>query len=316
MGRISKQIGWGTEENLIYELIKETEFLNSLYPGSQPPFRTGISKQIGWSNRSNLYYEWLKEISKWKTHSFNCCSSIVPPTTTTSTTGGPTTTTTTTAEPSAYNFDVDGAWEGYDQETFELEYGVVVNDFLVDGNNLKANIISISNPYFIGSGWTAINYFTVPGVTSLDVSYNSLTSFDPGEPLSSTITYIDFSYNQITDFSPAFPLPPNLTTLYLTGNGMTSFNPGSLPSSLSTLYLNENDWSAGFSTTATIPAIMFDFEFSNSNMTSSSYTATQAWANTVTINTVSGGIYFTPNPGDVIGTPLETILTDRGWFVS
>jgi Leucine-rich repeat (LRR) protein len=188
-----------------------------------------------------LYYEWLKEISKWKTHSFNCCSSIVPPptpTTTTSTTGGPTTTTTTTAEPASYNFDVDGAWGDYDQEIFETEYGVVVNDFLVSGNNLKANIISISNPYFTGTGWTAINYFTVPGVTSLDLFGNSLTSFDPNEPLSSTITYIDFSYNQITDFSPAFPLPPNLTELRLTGNGMTSFNPGSLPSSLSILYLN------------------------------------------------------------------------------
>jgi hypothetical protein len=263
-----------------------------------------------------LYYEWLKEISKWKTHSFNCCSSLVPPTTTTSTTGGPTTTTTTTAEPSAYNFDVDGAWEFYDQELFELEYGVVVNDFLVSGNNLKANIISISNPYFsAGTGWTAINYFTVPGVTTLDVSYNSLTSFDPNEPLSSTITFIDFSYNQITDFSPAFPLPPNLTALLLTGNGMTSFNPGSLPSSLLSILLNENDWSAGFSTTATLPATMLDLDLSSSNMTLSSYTATQAWANTVTINTVGGIIYFTGNPGNVFGTPLETILTNRAWIV-
>jgi len=315
MGRISKQIGWSTEENLIYELIKETEFLNSLYPGSQPPFRTGISKQIGWSNRSNLYYEWLKEISKWKTHSFNCCSSLVPPTTTTSTTGGPTTTTTTTAEPSAYNFDVDGAWEFYDQELFELEYGVVVNDFLVSGNNLKANIISISNPYFIGTGWTAINYFTVPGVTTLDVSFNSLTSFNPSQPLSSTITSIDFSYNQITDFSPTLPLPPNLISLYLTSNGMTSFNPGSLPSSLQTLYLNENDWSAGFSSITTFPASLFDFDLTNSNMTSSSYTASESWASTLTINTIGGSIYFTPNPGDVIGTALESILTDRGWSV-
>jgi hypothetical protein len=60
---------------------------------------------------------------------------------------------------------------------------------------------------------------------------------------------------------------------------------------------------------------MFDFELSNSNMTSSSYTATQAWANTVTINTVSGSIYFTGNPGNVLGTPLDTILTNRGWSV-
>jgi hypothetical protein len=310
MGRISKQIGWGTEENLIYELIKETEFLNSLYPGDQPPFRTGISKQIGWSNRSNLYYEWLKEISKWKTHSFNCCSSLVPPDNTS------TTTSTTTVPPSIYNFDVDGAWEGYDQETFENEYGVVVDQFLVDGNNLKANIISISNPAFYGTGWTAINYFTVPGATTLDISFNSLTSFNPSQPLSSTITSIDFSYNQITDFSPTLPLPPNLTSLYLTDNGMTSFNPGSLPPNLTTLYLNENDWSAGFSSITTFPATMFDFDLTNSNMTLSSYTASEPWASTLTINTVFGGIYFTPNPGDVIGTPLETILTDRGWSVN
>jgi hypothetical protein len=309
MGRISKQIGWGTEENLIYELIKETEFLNSLYPGDQPPFRTGISKQIGWSNRSNLYYEWLKEISKWKTHSFNCCSSIVPPDNTS------TTTSTTTAPPSIYNFDVDGDWGFYDQETFEAEYGPV-DQFLIDGNNLKANITSLLNPYVTGFGWTAINYFTVPGATTLDISYNSLTSFNPSQPLSSTITYIDFSYNQITDFSPTLPLPPNLTDLYLSGNGMTSFNPGSLPSSLERLYLNGNDWSAGFSSITTFPESIFDFELSDSNMTFASYSASEAWASTLTISTIGGGIYFLSNPDDVIGTDLELILTDRGWSVA
>ena len=84
MAIISRQIGWGTEENLIYQLIKQTSFINSVYPGGQPAFNTGMSKQIGWSNKSNLYYEWLKEIAKWRAHAANCC-----PTTTTTTTGAP-----------------------------------------------------------------------------------------------------------------------------------------------------------------------------------------------------------------------------------
>jgi hypothetical protein len=84
MAIISRQIGWRNEENLIYELIKQTSLITSVYTSGQPAFNTGMSKQIGWSNKSKLYYEWLKEIAKWRAIAANCC-----PATTTTTTVAP-----------------------------------------------------------------------------------------------------------------------------------------------------------------------------------------------------------------------------------
>lgn len=80
--RISRQIGWSQEANLIYQIIKQTERLNQILPGNQAAYRTGISKQIGWSNEANLYYEWLVSLNKLTAH-FGC-----PDCTTTTTTTG------------------------------------------------------------------------------------------------------------------------------------------------------------------------------------------------------------------------------------
>lgn len=91
--RISRQIGWSQEANLTYQIIKQTERLNTLLPGGQSAFRTGISKQIGWSNEANLYYEWLVSLNKLTAHYANCCAST-------------TTTTTTSQELSEFNGSV------------------------------------------------------------------------------------------------------------------------------------------------------------------------------------------------------------------
>ena len=84
--RISQQIGWSQEAKLIYQLIKQTEKLNTLFPGNQPGFKIPISKPISLSNEANLYYEWLRELSKLTAHAADCCS---PTTTTTTTTTCP-----------------------------------------------------------------------------------------------------------------------------------------------------------------------------------------------------------------------------------
>lgn len=89
--RVSQQIGWSQESKLIFELIKETEKLNTLLPGGQPSYNVNVSRQIGWSNESNLYYEWLNELAKVTAHAADCC--------TTSTTSSTSTTTTTTTAP-------------------------------------------------------------------------------------------------------------------------------------------------------------------------------------------------------------------------
>lgn len=73
MAILSRQIGWGQEENLIYEIISELDKINSQLPENQPGFRVPVSKQIGWSTKSNLLYEWLRQLAKLNAHSANCC---------------------------------------------------------------------------------------------------------------------------------------------------------------------------------------------------------------------------------------------------
>lgn len=71
--RRSREIGWSTEENLIYDIISKMNKLNALLPGNQPASNVRISRQIGWSNKEILLYEWLKSLSSLKQHSANCC---------------------------------------------------------------------------------------------------------------------------------------------------------------------------------------------------------------------------------------------------
>jgi hypothetical protein len=81
---ISKQIGWSQESNLIYQIVKQTEYINKLLPTSQSYYTTRVSKMIGWSTEANLYYEWLRSLDRLTQHYANCCAPI---TTTTTTTG-------------------------------------------------------------------------------------------------------------------------------------------------------------------------------------------------------------------------------------
>lgn len=82
--RISRQIGWSTEANLIYELIRQTERLTITYGQNQPGFRVPISKPLSLSTESNLYYEWLRSLCKFTAQVADCCN-----TTTTTTTIAP-----------------------------------------------------------------------------------------------------------------------------------------------------------------------------------------------------------------------------------
>jgi len=80
MAILSKQIGWSQEANLIYELIKQTNRLNQIVPGNQPPYGVKrMSQMIGWSTESKLYYEWLKQLDKLTQH--YGCPDCTPPST-------------------------------------------------------------------------------------------------------------------------------------------------------------------------------------------------------------------------------------------
>lgn len=81
--RVSQQIGWSQESKLIFELIKQTQRLNTLLPGNQPSYNVNVSRQIGWSNESNLYYEWLNELAKVTAHAADCCTTTTTSSTTT-----------------------------------------------------------------------------------------------------------------------------------------------------------------------------------------------------------------------------------------
>jgi len=80
---ISKQIGWSQESNLIYQIVKQTEYINKLLPTSQSYYTTRVSKMIGWSTEANLYYEWLRSLDRLTQHYANCCAPITTTTTTT-----------------------------------------------------------------------------------------------------------------------------------------------------------------------------------------------------------------------------------------
>ena len=79
--KISRQIGWSQESNLIYQIVKQTERLNQILPGNQASYGSRrVSQMIGWSNESKLYYEWLRSLNKLTQH-YGC-----PDCTTTTTT--------------------------------------------------------------------------------------------------------------------------------------------------------------------------------------------------------------------------------------
>lgn len=73
MAILSRQIGWGQEENLIYEIISQMNKLNSQLVGNQSGFKVPVSRQIGWSTKEILLYEWLRETCKLTEHNANCC---------------------------------------------------------------------------------------------------------------------------------------------------------------------------------------------------------------------------------------------------
>ena len=104
-----------------------------------------------------------------------------------------------------YNFDVDSSdWAGSgitDQETFESILGVTTEQFLLSGNNIKANILTTtSNELILGvKNITNVNYITV-----------------------SNLEKLDFRKNQIVSFSPIVALPTTLIRLFLTENQMTT----------------------------------------------------------------------------------------------
>ncbi len=198
-----------------------------------------------------------------------------------------------------YNFDVDSSdWAGVgitDKASFESVLEVTTDNFLLAGDNIKANILTTtSNILSLESlSVTNVNYITVSGLLELNLNDNQIVTFNPSIVLPSSLLELVLSANQIVTFNPTIALPSSLQNLGLQYNQIISFNPSiALPTSLQTLDLRNNQ------------------------MTTAGYTASESWANGMH-NAPSGGtINLSSNLDSASGTNLETILTSKGWTVN
>tara|TARA_R110000868_G_scaffold62827_1_gene189735 strand:+ start:51 stop:566 length:516 start_codon:yes stop_codon:yes gene_type:complete len=138
-----------------------------------------------------------------------------------------------------------------------------------------------------------INDLALPNsLVSLDLSYNQIVTFNPTIPLPSSLVSLNLYNNQIVIFNPTISLPNSLVSLNLSYNQIVSFNPSvPLPNSLEVLFININQ------------------------MTTAGYTASEPWANAMSIIPSRGNILSTSNVDSMLGTNLETILTAKGWTV-
>ena len=198
----------------------------------------------------------------------------------------------------SYNFDADSSdWAAAgvtDQTSFNSVFGVTTDNFILSGNNIKANIISDIYVFGVFNGGnkniTNFNYLTNNTLfNGLSLGNNNIIDFNPTIALPNIIQSISLNDNQIENFNPSIPLPP-IDSLNLNNNQIVILNPTiPLPTTILQLYLSDN------------------------LMTLSSYTALETWANSLPI----GGGYasFSGNVDSVSGTNLAAILISKGWFV-
>jgi Leucine-rich repeat (LRR) protein len=198
-----------------------------------------------------------------------------------------------------YNFDVDSSdWAGAgitDQASFDSVLGVTTSDFLLSGNNIKANILTTNgnNINLLSRQITNIGYITVSGLIEIDLGSNQIATFNPTIALPSSLQNLYLADNQIVDFNPTIALPSSLVFLGLHSNQIVNFNPSiALPSSLQFLNLSSNQ------------------------MTTSGYTASEPWANGMHNAPSGGAIEIHSNTNSATGTNLETILIAKGWTVA
>jgi hypothetical protein len=177
-----------------------------------------------------------------------------------------------------YNFDVDSSdWAGAgitDQASFDSVLGVTTSDFLLSGNNIKANILTTTGNVLTlkSKQITNISYITVSGLIEISLEGNQIVTFNPSIALPSSLQILYIPYNQITTFNPTLPLPTSLERLELNGNPIVTFNPTlPLPSNLQFLILNGNQ------------------------MTTAGYTASEPWANGMHTAPSGGTIGFIGN---------------------
>lgn len=137
---------------------------------------------------------------------------------------------------------------------------------------------------------TGLGYF--PNLERLDIEYNDLTNIDVSQ--NTNLERLNLNGNNLTDaVVNNLVLPSSLTDLGLADIGITNFNPTTaLPSGLTFLNLSYNQ------------------------MTLAGYTASEPWANAMSVIPGRGDIFINGNVNSASGTNLETILISKGWTVA
>jgi Leucine-rich repeat (LRR) protein len=280
-----------------------------------------------------------------------------------------------------YNFDITANWSlttpaVIDESSFRTflesgtdgdgnvndQTGVVITDFLLEGNRLRCNVSSTggSNLAFtyidvtdvISFGNLQVNdlslydnqitsvdntIWPISNIVGISLSSNNITSFDnvtwpsslqylslgnnqiitfnPTIPLPTSLIDLDLQGNLIVTFNPTIALPTLLKSLSVSGNQLTSFDPSiALPDSLEYLYLSYNQIII-FNPNIALPNSLIELVINDNQMTTAGYTASEPWANAMSVIPARGYIYFTTNVDSVSGTNLETILIAKGWNV-
>ncbi len=127
-----------------------------------------------------------------------------------------------------YNFDVDSLdWAGggiTDKASFESVLRVTTDQFVLNGNNIKANILTTTGDTlkFGNQTVTNVNYITVSGLIEINLEGNQIVTFNPSIALPSSLQILYLESNQIVTFNPSIALPSSLLYLTLSGNQMTT----------------------------------------------------------------------------------------------
>jgi hypothetical protein len=209
-----------------------------------------------------------------------------------------------------------------------------VTDVTSFGNLQMTNYLSL-----YGNNISSVDNTSWPiGVDDIDLGNNSITSFDNVTWPSSLNGYLGLYDNTITSFNPVTPLPNTITQLdlgntfittvddivwpsgllylYLNDNQIVTFNPSiALPSSLLQLYLASNQI-VTFNPTIPLPNSLQYLILTDNQMTTVGYTASEPWANAMSVIPGRGDVYLFSNPNSASGTNLEIILIAKGWSVS
>ena len=160
-----------------------------------------------------------------------------------------------------------------------------------------------------------INNLVLPGLlTTLYLNGLGIINFNPTIALPSGLTSLSLSFNQIVNFDPT--LPNTLTELYLNDNQIVTFNPSiALPSGLQYLDLRNNQI-VSFNPSVPLPSLLLSLTLIDNQMTTAGYTASEPWANAMSVIPSRGNIYIYSNINSASGTNLETILIAKGWSVN